>query len=248
MRTKTVLLCLLAALSFTSCVKEDPSWPPSVPVELELVPRWNGAPFDKNQVYLSAANERVLIQQVKFYLSGITLEGEEGAALLSQAELFDLTNGASKRRFNIPSGAYSGLRFGLGLPPELNHADITAIDPSSPLGNNGGMYWSWTTLYRFIVFDGRYDTDAAATGALPYQFSIHTGRDTCYREGSIALSANAEQGSVMRVVLDVDIARFFTDGQQVLDLSQGAQVHGEVQTLPVALKLSDLALKAITLE
>ena len=47
------------------------------------------------------------------------------------------------------------------------------------------------------------------------------------------------------LVLEVDIARFFTDGNLVLDLSQGPQSHGESQNLGPALRLSDLAVKAI---
>lgn len=246
------ILAFAISLATTGCLKEDPSLPfpvdpvvLTVPVELMLVPEWNGADFDKTNVYLSAANERVLVQEVKFYLSGITTLGEDTSALLSQAELFDLTDGPSSRSMRMPIGTFSDLRFGLGLPPELNQADITEIDPFSPLGNNSGMYWTWNTMYRFLLFDGRFDTDAGGVGAPPFQFSLHTGRDACYRERTVPMPILAIQGDTVRITLNVDIARFFTDGNAVLELSQGAQSHGEVQSLPIAMELSDLAVQAI---
>ena len=227
------------------CLKEDPRWPPVRSVEATFEPTWNGVPFEKSNVYLSAANERVLVQQVKFYLSGITLIGADGEVLLSAADLFDLVNGPVTREFEVPVGDYDSLRFGLGLPPELNHGDITAIDPAAPLGAAQGMYWTWATLYRFMIFDGRFDTVPDITGTPPFQFSIHTGRDACYRERTVAFPLHVTQRGTGTIVFEVDIARFFGDGGQLLDLSQGSQSHGASEELPIAFRLSDLAVRAI---
>ena len=245
MRSIPAVSFFVLCLSFTGCVKEDPAWPPTVPVELKLVPKWNGMNFNKNTVYLSAANERVLVQLVRFYLSDIQLTGADGSTVLSRAELFDVTNGATTRSLRMPVGTYANLHFGLGLPPDLNHADITDIDPFSPLGNNSGMYWTWNTMYRFLLFDGRFDTDAGSTGTLPFQFSIHTGRDACYRERTVQMNVSVVQADTVRITLNVDIAHFFTDGSSVLAFSQASQSHGEAEALALAIKLSDLAVQAI---
>jgi hypothetical protein len=247
-----IAIALGCLLLFSGCLKEDPQVPapPATPVafvKLSLEPRWNGGPFDKTNTYLTAANERVLIQLVKFFLSGIRLKGASGEHVLSTAELIEITNGADARVFKVAPGSSDSLLFGLGLPVELNHADISSIDPTTPLGNNTGMYWTWNTMYRFLLFDGRYDTDPNGTGVPPYLFSIHTGRDECYREGRLALPLTTTANDTSTIVLQVDLARFFTDGSAVLDLSQGPQSHGEVQGLPIAEELSDLAVKAITL-
>lgn len=235
--------------------RHDPAVEPVVPqepldreVSVRFQPTWNGADFDKTAVYLSAANERVLIQQVKFFVSGFTLLADSGNAMVSAAELLDLTDGPQERTMRVPFGSYDSLRYGLGLPYELNHQDITQVEPPSPLDFSQGMYWTWATMYRFMIFDGRYDTDPGAIGTPPYQFSLHTGRDECYRERVISLPVEIAAGGTASIVLDVDLARFFTDGTDVLDLSQGSQSHGESQNLPQALRLSDLAVKAINAE
>ncbi len=244
-----VAIALVLALS--GC-RHDPPVEPEVPLEplegevrVTFMPVWNGAAFDKNIVYLSAANERVLIQQVKFFMSRFTMIGDSSTAMVSEAELLDLTDGPQERILRVPAGSYDSLLYGLGLPYDLNHQDITLIEPPSPLDFSQGMYWTWTTMYRFMIFDGRYDTDAGGSGTPPYQFSLHTGRDECYRERVIPIPLDLSVDDTTDLVLKVDIARFFTDGDQVLDLSQGPQSHGESQNLAPALRLSDLAVKAI---
>ena len=244
-----IIVAIAAVLSLAGC-REDPSVEPELPptdreVRVTFRSTWNGADFDKNNVYLSAANERVLIQRVKFFVSGFTLLGDSGTALVSQAELLDLTDGPQERIMRVPFGSYDSLRYGLGLPYDLNHQDITQVVPPSPLDFSQGMYWTWATMYRFMIFEGRYDTDPGATGTPPYQFSLHTGRDECYRERTIPFTVDIVVDDTTGIALEVDIARFFTDGTEVLDLSQGPQSHGESENLPQALRLSGLAVKAI---
>jgi len=242
---------IAVVLALAGC-RHDPPVEPEVPLEplerdmrVTFRPVWNGETFDKNTVYLTAADERVLIQQVKFFMSGFTLLGDSSTAMVSQAELLDLTDGPEERVMRVPLSGYDSLRYGLGLPYDLNHQDITLVEPPSPLDFSQGMYWTWTTMYRFMIFDGRYDTDAGGSGTPPYQFSIHTGRDECYRERVIPVTLDLSVEDTADLVLEVDIARFFTDGNLVLDLSQGPQSHGESQNLGPALRLSDLATKAI---
>jgi hypothetical protein len=242
---RSILILSLVLVALISCTKEDPPWPPDQQINVTFRPLWNGQPFDKYTVYRSAADERIQIQQVKFYLSALHLRGASDA-LLSAVELLDLTNGPKQRTYMVAPGAYDSLHIAMGLPPEVNAADITNIDPTSPLGNNSGMYWTWATMYRFLIFEGRFDTDAAATGPLPFQFSIHTGRDTCYRDRTVPFPLQVTTGIPVNLTIDVDLAHFFTDGADVLRMSDGSQSHIALEELPQALKLSDLAIKAIT--
>ncbi|HNO05217.1 MAG TPA: hypothetical protein PKK49_08010, partial [Flavobacteriales bacterium] len=164
------LLFLVAML--TGCRKDPAVEPEPLPppggiasgvLRVTFRPIWDGTAFDKTNVYLSAANERVLIQQVKFYLSPLVFSGDT-TARATDAVLLDLVNGPEARSYSLPVGTYDSLHYGLGLPYDLNHADVTGIDPGSDLGAGSGMYWTWATMYRFLIFEGRYDTDPAGTG------------------------------------------------------------------------------------
>lgn len=61
-----------------------------------------------------------------------------------------------------------GLRFRVGVPHALNHADAAAAP--SPL-NLTTMWWSWNEGYKFLRIDG-------ATKALP-SFLVHVGATAC---------------------------------------------------------------------
>jgi uncharacterized repeat protein (TIGR04052 family) len=63
-------------------------------------------------------------------------------------------NGTTEQRDRIigtvPKGNYTGLRFTLGVPFKLNHADSTVAP--SPL-NLTGLWWNWQLGYKFMRLD-----------------------------------------------------------------------------------------------
>ncbi|HEX2615978.1 MAG TPA: MbnP family protein [Flavobacteriales bacterium] len=249
------LLAVLTTLCLLAACKRDPEVPePTQPpgaalgtVKLTVVPVWNGGPFDKNVVYHNAAGQRVQVQVLKFYLAPLNLLDASGEHQLFEADLFDVVNGSQTRVVKAPISTYSVLRFGVGLPEYLNHGDITLIDPNAPLGNNSGMYWTWATMYRFALFEGRFDTLTGATGPLPYQFAYHTGMDTLYRRDVLPLALEVDSTDTARITLQVDVARFFTNGTDTLDLTEGASFHGEVSNLGLGIRIADLERDAFRL-
>lgn len=251
-RPLSALSLLVIFLSFAAC-RQDPDLPAPagtvhVPVKLTVRPLWNGGPFDKTHVYQAAGDQRIQVTELKFLLAPLELTGTETTFQLFDADFYNVTNGAVERLLSVPAGSYQTVHLGLGLPYELNHRDLATIPPNAPTGNNNGMYWSWGTQYRFVIFSGRFDSDPAGTGEPPYTFDLHTGLDTCYRTRDIPFYLNAVEGDTVRMLINVDIARFFTDGSEVLDLSQGAVWHGDVDQLPLALKAADLQVMALSVE
>ncbi len=55
-------------------------------------------------------------------------------------------------RMNAPIGSWQGIEFTLGLPYELNKTDNSGSATSSPF-NSTGMYWSWTSGYKFTKIE-----------------------------------------------------------------------------------------------
>ncbi len=243
---------IASLLLLVSC-RKDPSAPetPAIPgtvLKLTVKPTWHAASFDKNTIYTAAGDQRIHVSLVKFYLSPMELSGENGTTQLMDADLFDVTNGPQSRVLSVPIGTYYTLNLGLGLPPALNHRDIATIPPNAPTGNNSGMYLSWATQYRFLLFEGHFDSIPDGPGEPPYAFSLHTGLDTCYRTRAIPINLTATSGDTARLTINVDIARFFTNGNEVLQLSQGAMWHGEVDQLGLGLKAADLQVASLSVE
>lgn len=251
--TFRTILCFLvpASLVLLSSCRKDPEHPAAqevvqVPVQLTVNPVWDGAAFDKDTVYAAAGGQRIQVTELKFFLAPLELTGPDATAVMFDADLFNVTNGAEHRSLSVPAGTYHEAHFGLGLPYALNHRDLATIPPNDPTGNNSGMYWSWGTQYRFVIFSGRFDSDPGGTGIPPYTFDLHTGLDTCYRSRSLPLHVDAMEGDTLRLLLTVDIARFFTDGTEVLNLADGAVWHGDPDQLPLVLKAADLQIKAFS--
>ena len=243
---------LLASILIFSACKKDPEIPTGpvvryTPLKLTIKPVWNGAPFNSATNYQTPAGNEVNINLVKFYLAHFTLANEQGEDRIFDADLFDVTNGPVTRVLRTSMGHAHNLRFGLGLPPEINHIALNTIPPNAPTGNNSGMYWSWGFMYRFVLFEGHFDTIPGNMGQLPFNFSIHTGFDTCYRRRSIPIDLQADADDTARLTLLVDISRFFTNGTDTLDLTQGAQWHGDVDTLGGVINI-DLVIKLANLQ
>jgi uncharacterized repeat protein (TIGR04052 family) len=136
----------------------------------------------------------VVPQDLRFYVSDVRLVAADGStvpvtldddgawqakgvALLSwcadgKADVHDVVGGTVAR------GAYRGVRFALGVPDELNHADATVAE--APL-NVTGMYWSWNAGYKFLRFDMRTSRD---DGSAASTWLVHLGSTGCTPSGA----------------------------------------------------------------
>ncbi|TGK15280.1 MbnP family copper-binding protein [Leptospira stimsonii] len=84
----------------------------------------------------------------------------------------------------VPMGTYKGLKFTVGLPEEKNH--LNADNQPSPL-NTTGMFWSWTSGYKFLKLDFEtVETGAAGT-------SVHIGSGDCTGTGSSSTCLRANR-------------------------------------------------------
>lgn len=180
-------------------------------------------PFTCGNSYegIGATASKVTPSDFRFYVSGVELIDVAGKAVplkLDQDErwqhrdvaLLDFENrtgpcltGTQETRDivagTVPAGTYRGLRFTLGVPFALNHADAT-IAPS-PL-NLTSLFWNWQAGYKFLRVDlstkGRPQDikpgdmprfgDRAASNRLG--FAIHLGSTMCAAEGTNKAPAN----------------------------------------------------------
>jgi len=147
---------------------------------------------------LGTTRATIVPQDLRFYVSDVRLvrpDGSEaavaldddrawqakGVALLSwcadgKRDVRDVVTGS------VPAGTYRGVRFAVGVPDALNHADATIAD--APL-NVTGMYWSWRSGYKFLRFDVRASRE---NGASPSTWLVHVGSTACATAASGAYS------------------------------------------------------------
>jgi uncharacterized repeat protein (TIGR04052 family) len=94
-----------------------------------------------------------------------------------------------------PAGPWAGLRFTVGVPFDLNHAD--AATAGAPL-NTSAMFWSWASGYKFLKFDG-------STAGMPGGLALHLGSTGCAADASGAVTDCAHPNrAVIELVGPID--------------------------------------------
>ncbi len=88
----------------------------------------------------------------------------------------------------VPSGVYTGVKFDLGLPFELNHGNAAAAP--SPL-NFTAMFWNWRDGYKFLRVD-----------SLDGDFNMHLGSTGCGGGGPSQLPTSCSAPNVGAVSID----------------------------------------------
>jgi len=96
------------------------------------------------------------------------LDFEDGKALCKDSGTPDTRNIIEG---TLPAGNYNGIAFQLGVPFELNHADVAVSQ--APL-NIQALWWNWQGGYKFARIDLR--TNVAAPNN---DFFIHLGSTGC---------------------------------------------------------------------
>ncbi len=144
------------------------------PLELRFSLKMGSEPLEWGKTYSTPAGNPITLEMVKFYVSNaalVTANGNEvpleGIWLLNfpknQAPTLSIQT-------NAPVGDYKGLRFSVGVPRALNHADPQ--EAKLPLGFDSGMFWSWNPGYIFYRLEGFTQVAGKRT-----PFLLHLGGD-----------------------------------------------------------------------
>lgn len=168
---KRFLLLALCPIAFTACGDDDD--PVAVTLNFNAVVGSVAAACDTMISAVDANGTDATLADARLFISEIELQDEDGAWTavdldqdsIWQTEnvaLLDFENGQgscsssgttemnSQVVGQLPNGDYTGLRFTVGIPFDLNHLD-DATAPA-PL-NSPGMFWQWQDGYKFVRVD-----------------------------------------------------------------------------------------------
>ncbi|WP_223635548.1 MbnP family copper-binding protein [Corallococcus sp. EGB] len=186
------LLLPLALVGALGCGDDEPQKPEVLTVDLPVVARVGAEPFACGRTYTNVGTTGTTYEPMDFrvYVHDVRLvtrSGQEvpvtltddgtwqhsGVVLLDFANKDGLcTQGTAGMNASIkgtaPQGDYTGLRFTLGVPEDLNHGDPTTL--GAPLGDMS-LHWSWQSGFLFTRIEGR-------TKGLP-QHVMHLGSTSC---------------------------------------------------------------------
>ena len=223
----------------------------AAPLTLNVTLMMDGEPLDWDASYTNAAGQDFTINLLKFYVSNVALVNADGSEValegleLASFEPGDATTDATFMTLEAPEGSYSGIRFDIGVPRDLNHLDATLQD--APLGVDAGMYWAWNPGYIFYRLEGQTEVAGATQPWL-----LHMGTDA-FRlpvriqdllTGTVTVDVPAEG---TEIAFDLDLMKTFAQGTNggTYDFANDAYraVHGG----PISAQAYTNLLNAITL-
>ena len=249
--TCLILLPALFILGFSGCKRRDvavvtPS-PPTVNVHFNLVA--NGNPLLFNQTVTNTNGQRYFINALMFYAGNPRLVKTDGTEVsLKDIILVNFDDSINKDdpthdpatvgtsfSFTTTAGNYTGLRFTLGVPKNLEPSQTGKADVDypigSPLGFRRGMYWDMSTttygIYRIAIITG--DVDTAKVPSTPTDpFSYHTGYDSLNREVAFTdnFSIGNNQSHDITILLDAD--KIFYNSSYTTNLQTENYTHMDV--------------------
>ncbi len=199
-------LALAVAVAAVAACGDDTTEPPApIAVTVDFAALVNGAAFTCGNTYASVGTAGTTITPVdyRFYVHDVTLIAADGSEEVMDLDqdgtwqrenlaLLDFENGSgpcvngtsamnTTVRGSVPAGTYTGLRFTLGVPEDMNHADQTTA--AAPLDLTA-LFWSWNGGYKFLRIDHTSD-------AQPEGWFVHLGSTGCTPSGDPTVPATS---------------------------------------------------------
>ncbi len=131
--------------------------------------------------------------------------------------------------FQIPSGNYIGIKFGIGVPPAISdtvkHYHYTGAN--DPLNGNYGMIWPGDpTVIRDIAIDMQADTSVAQNQPANRDYQFHILNDHnqdsvhLYKDMFFADAFNISNAGNHTVTFNLDYNKIFFNASSPIDLRQ----------------------------
>ena len=217
---------------------------------LEFSTSWNQEPFALGDVVTDHLNHPLRIDNLQMYLAPIEMRNDQGDWVeIKDVSLLDFELLNQRITTSLAVGTYDALRFGMGLPPEIN----TDIDPASyanshPLSVPGsaGMFWTWSSGYVFVKYEGKFATEPGLQLVDP--LSYHCGTDASYRivTFDFANPMIVESSKSTEISLNFNAAAALVGADDSVDIVEDPVTHNADGTI-LGARLMDLMDDAWTL-
>ncbi|OAV42921.1 MbnP family protein [Lewinella sp. 4G2] len=237
MKHLTYLLLFALAFTFVSCEDdEDPIVAGDTELSINFAAEFGGEDLAiQSEAYDYPGGDRLKMQLFQYYVSDLQLLPADGGdpVLLSEIELIRYASATEDnvdtRTFTVPTGEYTGVRFGLGVKPELNAVDPNNFAATDPL--NANEFWTAATRYVFAKIEA--NADLLGDDIFDIPVTIHMGSNDLYRtvtlDRDFRLTGNGAEE--LTVVTDILEALGGSDDTYDITVEANRRVHGGNQAL-----------------
>lgn len=238
LKTMKYLPALFLFLALTACQDDDDGRMALEDVELTMDFRaeYGDQPLDIQQaVYSYPTGEDTRISLFQYFVSDLELLPADGSepVKLADIDVMKWENPGDApvitRTYTVPAGEYTGMRFGLGVSPDLNAQDPSNFAVDFVLNEN--EFWGPQTRYVFAKIEGRADLDD--DGTFDAGVSVHMGADSLYTVVNFLQPFTLDGDGNNRLTLTADVLEAFAANGRVYDIGvpENRTVHGGNQAL-----------------
>lgn len=216
-------------------------------LRIELTPQFAGKPlvFDA-LTNVTKAGQPISVTRLDLLLTDFALRHENDSWIenTNWSAYISARNGRTTCEVNdVSEGTYNAIRFTVGVPANLNHADPAQFPPLHALNPSvNGMHWNWRGGYVFFAMEGHWLAPSRLSGvqgsdvatsyidpdpepgraSLPIThlsaesgggFSYHVATDTQLMTVTLPVSVVLRSNVLMRLALDVE--RVFAGGNSI---------------------------------
>lgn len=227
MKNIIIFLTFSSLLLAASCGKENTNPIDTAKLNLSFRATYEGETLVLNQKKYTYLGNPIRFQKVNFYISDLVAVNDDGETELSEIQFIDLTQthntqtdaeqGTNMSFSKVPVGTYNQLKFGVGVPADLNKTNPSDYSTTHPLGaDNSGEYWEAWDSYIFAKIEGQYDVDGDGNfgGDDDISFAYHTGgRTELYKPIELDNNLILKAGETTDLIFELDIAQLFKQGQ-----------------------------------
>lgn len=205
-------------------------------------------PLELSATYKNAFAEPFSVEQCKYYISDITVIGDDGKTqrIFSGAHLVDAAD-SSTLTLNLTTDitTIAKIRFKLGVDSETTAGGVKTGDLDPMLG----MFWTWNTGYVFARLEGQSDSAHAPAHRYTWDIGGYRTGFNAVREITLPLDGRpgsqgaspgspgtpAELNARASITIHADIFHWF-DGRHPIHLAQTPICH---QPGALAMQLAD---------
>lgn len=231
---KTSFLAIMVILSIASCRdKDEPKdeqteVPTNGAIKIGITTKWQNDLYSNIAVVSDNYGNQLRIDNFVSYVSTLSLIKADGSTLLLKD--YSLINFAQNNllEFSVPKGDYTGIRFLLGVPADVNTDTDPAQYPNShvlSVAGSQGMFWNWNTGYIFTKLEGKADT-SGTNQPLLYSFAYHTGDDHFTKLVTLDKDITINGGGTQDEHITLQVDKIFSpDSGTEIDISQDPSFH-----------------------
>lgn len=221
---KNILFLLTISTLFlaASCGKEKTTPIDTAELNLSFRATYNGDPLVLNQQTYRYATGPIRFSKINFYIADLVAVNNDGETELSEIQFIDLSKthntaidaatGTVMNFSRVPVGTYKQLKFGVGVPADLNRTTPSDYSTTHPLGaDNSGEYWEAWNSYIFLKVEGQWDRDDNGFDGDDISFAYHTGgRDELFQSIELDNNLTLSAGKATELVFELDLKRLLS--------------------------------------